>query len=291
MENQEKTFWEKLRYSYRLIIMNNETFEEVGSYRLSLLNVYAMLSIVVVFVAVAMWLLIFYTPIKQYIPGYAGNSDHVQMVADLQDKIVEMEEERETNAFYIDNIKRILAGNVERVSDVEQQVEDTLTETEGRIFPGKEEQELREEMEQIITRPAEWMRTNQSPSKTLEAEFFTLPVSGEITKGFDAKKRHFGTDVAAPVNTAVKAVLEGHVIFADWTMETGNVVAIQHENNLVTLYKHNANLLTKLGAHVKAGEAIAVIGNTGTQTTGPHLHFEIWYNGRPIDAADYLTFY
>lgn len=291
MENQEKTFWEKLRYTYRLIIMNNETFEEVGSYRLSLLNVYAMLSIVVVFVAVAMCLLIFYTPIKQYIPGYAGNSEHVELVAELQEQIVEMEKERETNAFYIDNIKRILAGNVEREEDVIQEVEEALTEKKKRIFPGDEEKELRKEMEEKIVRPEEWMRTNQSPSKTLDAAFFTPPVSGEVRRAFNAKTRHFGTDIAAPTNTAVKAVLEGYVIFADFTMDTGNVVAIQHANNLVSFYKHNADLLTEVGAKVKAGEAIAVIGNTGMHTTGPHLHFELWYNGRPMDAANYFTFY
>jgi murein DD-endopeptidase MepM/ murein hydrolase activator NlpD len=125
----------------------------------------------------------------------------------------------------------------------------------------------------------------------VEESALTTPVSGEMIQGFNTKKQHFGVDIAAPTNTAIKAVLDGRVIFAEYTLETGNVIAIQHANNLVSFYKHNASLLTSVGTQVKAGEAIAVIGNTGTKTTGPHLHFELWHDGKPIDAAEYITFY
>jgi murein DD-endopeptidase MepM/ murein hydrolase activator NlpD len=96
--------------------------------------------------------------------------------------------------------------------------------------------------------------------------------------------------VAAPRNTAIKSAADGMVIFAGYTVETGYSIAIQHPNNVVTMYKHNSLLLKKAGSAVKAGEAIAIIGNTGELTTGPHLHFELWYKGRPVNPSDYIIF-
>ncbi|MEM1324498.1 MAG: peptidoglycan DD-metalloendopeptidase family protein [Bacteroidota bacterium] len=292
MENQEQTFWERLRYTYRLIIMNNETFEEVGSYRLSLLSLYSFLSVIVVLVAVGMCLLIFFTPIREYIPGYAGSSEQQELVEELEDKIEELEEQTKTREDYINNIKRVLAGNVEHVEDVEEQLEEnTENQDYTRVLPGEEELEVRKEIRAEVMRPTDWIKTNESPSTSVEESALTLPVSGEVIGAFDGKKQHFGVDIAAPTNTAIKAILDGRVIFAEFTMETGNVVAIQHDNNLVSFYKHNSSLLTSVGTQVKAGEAIAVIGNTGTKTTGPHLHFELWHEGKPIDATEYMTFY
>jgi murein DD-endopeptidase MepM/ murein hydrolase activator NlpD len=120
--------------------------------------------------------------------------------------------------------------------------------------------------------------------------FFMPPVSGDITSGYDLPKNHFGIDVAAPKNTAIKAAADGVVVSAGYTVETGYSIAIQHPNNVITMYKHNSVLLKPAGAAVKAGEAIALIGNSGENTSGPHLHFELWYKGRPMDPTDYINF-
>jgi murein DD-endopeptidase MepM/ murein hydrolase activator NlpD len=128
-----------------------------------------------------------------------------------------------------------------------------------------------------------------SPRDLAGIHFFT-PVRGLVTQSFNARENHFGTDIGAAHNEVVKATLDGTVTLADWTVETGYTISIQHENNLISFYKHNAELLKKVGNVVKAGDAIAIIGNSGELTTGPHLHFELWHNGTPIDPQTYIVF-
>jgi len=124
----------------------------------------------------------------------------------------------------------------------------------------------------------------------LEQISFMPPVSGDVTSSFDLQKNHFGVDISAAKNTAVKAAANGVVISSGYTVETGYSIAIQHPNNVVTMYKHNSVLLKETGSAVKAGEAIAIIGNSGESTSGPHLHFEVWYKGRPANPVDYINF-
>ena len=120
--------------------------------------------------------------------------------------------------------------------------------------------------------------------------YFIPPVSGEISLTLNPENSHLGLDVNAPNNTPIKAVLDGYIIYSGWTLETGNTIGIQHENNMISFYKHNSELLKKTGAFVNAGEAIAIIGNTGTLSTGPHLHFELWIKGKPADPEKYIHF-
>ena len=133
-----------------------------------------------------------------------------------------------------------------------------------------------------------------NPSKSQKngvADFlFFMPLKGVVTNSFNAKEEHFGVDIAAPENEAIKAALDGTVTISTWTSETGYVIQIQHENNLISVYKHNSTLLKKSGQFVKAGDVIAIIGNSGELSTGPHLHFELWYNGNPIDPQEYMIF-
>ena len=124
----------------------------------------------------------------------------------------------------------------------------------------------------------------------LESMYLIAPLSGSISKSFSFSEKHYGTDLIAPKNTPVKAVADGFVISSDWTLETGNTIAIQHANNVVSFYKHNAILLKKVGDKVKSGEAIAIIGNTGEQTSGPHLHFELWKDGKSVNSQEYIRF-
>jgi murein DD-endopeptidase MepM/ murein hydrolase activator NlpD len=133
--------------------------------------------------------------------------------------------------------------------------------------------------------------TRQAPILN-EADYRYLmpPISGVISSAFDAKTEHLGVDILAPHDTPVKAIWDGHVITADWTLETGYTIGIQHSNDMVSFYKHNASLLKKTGAFVRAGEAIAIIGNTGKLSSGPHLHFELWLHGKPVDPANYIDF-
>lgn len=290
MENSEKKNWrERIKDPYRLVIMNDETFEEISSYKLTLLNVYVLLSTLVVVTAALVVLLIIFTPIKKYIPGYgsAGSSRELML---LNREVDNLEKQLAADSLYIENLKKVMIGDIQPPSPEEeggQIFEDSLLDVE-RIA---EDEQLRQEikLEEVRQISQEGTPTNYNET-SLEQLHFAAPLTGEISAGFMPDKAHYGVDVLAPKNTAVKATMDGVVIQSDWTLETGNTIGIQHANNIITFYKHNSVLLKKVGSKVKAGEAVAIIGNSGTLSDGPHLHFELWYRGRPLNPADYILF-
>lgn len=298
-ENQiQKGKWQEFRESlsntYRLVVMNDETFEEVSSTRLSLLNIYVLLSSVLVIMAIAVWLLIAFTPLRKYVPGY-GDVMQDQEIRELYRQVEDLEKELVTHRQYSENFRRILVGEVVSEDDVPkvdpEMMDEAAIDTAAEL--SEEEVELRNELtlEEVGVKAKEPRATNLSPKDTpLERLFFSPPISGEISAGFMPDKEHFGVDVLAPKNTAIKAAMDGYVFLSDWTLETGNTIGIQHSSNLITFYKHNSVLLKEVGSYVKAGEAVAVIGNTGTMSNGPHLHFELWYKGKPIDPMEYIDF-
>ncbi len=299
----DRKWTEKLRDKYRLVVMNDETFEEVSSFKLTPLNVYIFLSSLVVGTAIVMTLLIIYTPLKRYIPGYGDMTRDAEISA-LLDKAKDLESEVAATRLYTENMRKILNHDVSGItkSDVAKQGagdkgSDT---TNGNALVDRipEDGALRSAVASgnvTNTGVADLGQTNSGGNTLLrdiplEQLFFMPAVSGEVTAKFDPGKEHFGIDVAAPRNTAIKSAADGMVVFAGYTVETGYSIAIQHPNNVVTMYKHNSLLLKKAGSPVKAGEAIGIIGNTGENSTGPHLHFELWYKGRPVNPADYINF-
>lgn len=298
-ENQlQKGKWQRFRESlantYRLVVMNDESFEEVSSTRLSLLNIYVLLSSVLVIMAILVWLMIAFTPLRKYVPGY-GDVMQDQEVRELYRQFEELEAELVTHRKYSETFRRILVGDVVTEDDVPKvdlaMMDEAVVDSTAEL--SEEEMELRNELllEEVGVKAKSPRTTNLSPKDTpLERLFFSSPVSGEISAGFMPDKEHFGVDVLAPKNTAIKAALDGYVFLSDWTLETGNTIGIQHSSNLITFYKHNSVLLKEVGSYVKAGEAVAVIGNTGTMSNGPHLHFELWYKGKPIDPTEYIDF-
>ena len=132
--------------------------------------------------------------------------------------------------------------------------------------------------------------TSASSSSSESRLYYFTPLKGTVTNTFNQAEAHFGVDIVAPKNEAIKAALDGTVIFADWTVETGYVIQLQHKNNITSIYKHNSVLLKEVGQRVKAGEAIAIIGNTGKLSSGPHLHFELWKEGKAIDPMQFINF-
>ncbi len=285
---------ENLKHTYRLVIMNNETFEEIGSYRLSLLNVYIALSTIVVVVALGVVLLIAFTPLRKYIPGYADVSQNQELYELLQ-KTDSLERDMNAHRNYAENVRRILVGDVETEEDVTKANLDSSGQQMeiSEVFPSEIDEQLRREVEiQEVGAIAKSGRTtNLAVSEVpLEQMFFTAPVNGEISAEYMPDKKHYGVDILAPKNTAIKAVMDGYVFLSDWTLETGNTVGIQHANNVISFYKHNSVLLKKAGSYIRAGEAVAIIGNTGTLSDGPHLHFELWYRGSSVDPTEYINF-
>ncbi len=294
---EKQGFWQRLQdrlhHTYRLVVMNNETFEEVGSYKLTLFNLYILLSSIMVVFAVLIWLMIAYTPLHRYMPGYGmgSNSEEVQ---DLLRKVDKLEKEVGTYRVYSESIRKVLVGEVtteEDVPKVNPVVKDTLGDM--TLTPSEAEIALREdvaldEIGEIAREP----RTTNLPGANarLEQMYFTPPVTGEVSAEYMPDEQHYGVDILAAKNTAIKAAMDGYVFLSDWTLETGNTIGIQHANNIITFYKHNSELLKKAGSFVKAGEAVAIIGNTGALSNGPHLHFELWYKGKPVNPTEYVDF-
>ncbi|MEZ5057848.1 MAG: M23 family metallopeptidase [Saprospiraceae bacterium] len=291
MENSEKKNWkERIKAPYRLVIMNEETFEEISSYKLTLLNVYILLSTLVVVTAALVVFLIIFTPIKKYIPGY-GSAGSSRELMRLNREVEKLEKQITADSIYIDNFKKILVGDIEPPQGDEAEGE-TFDDSLLNVERIAEDEQLRQEIKLEEIRQISQNSTSESGEKELPLEqlYFSSPLSGEISAGFMPDKSHYGVDVLAPKNSAIKAAMDGVVIQSDWTLETGNTIGIQHANNLITFYKHNSSLLKKVGSKVKAGEAVAIIGNTGTLSDGPHLHFELWYRGRPLNPVDYILF-
>ena len=285
-ENKKAGFFKRLRYRYRLIVMNDDTFEETFSMQLTPRWVVTVIGTVTIIMTLLIASTIIFTPLREYIPGHAGvkvrrELMHMSMKNDSLEQAI-----FESNAF-LENISGVLKGEL-NTDTIESLIDPTKDYSKLTMDASISENELREDIESadkysLVYEP------ETSKSGVSNFSFFT-PLKGIISSSFKNSKEHYGVDILAPENEAVKSTLDGTVILATWSSETGYTISIQHSNNLISVYKHNSVLLKKSGAHVKAGDPISIIGNSGEQTTGPHLHFELWYDGQPIDPQDYMIF-
>ena len=279
---QKKPLIHRLRNKYRLVVMNDATFEEKASLRLSKLNVFIVLSSLLVFFTALVYSLIAYTELKAYIPGYM-NRDQTQLLLELSYRIDSLEQVIDANERMLDNEMNILRDTPDTTR--EQEGGDTIP-GDVDLQPSNRELQMRENMkpgnDYTIDR-------RQSNGNIVYAPFFT-PLNGLVSARFDPRIDHLATDIVSSDDQTVKSVLEGTVVLASWTPETGNVIAVQHGDNLLSIYKHNSVLLKKVGNFVDAGEAIAIVGNSGELSSGPHLHFELWHEGIALNAEDYLVF-
>ncbi len=285
MIEQVKTRKRNWHTKYRLVLRKDETLEEVGSYRLTLLNIYILLSSTIILAMALMAVVIFFTPLKHLVPGYAEPSQHPDYIK-LTKKMAMLESELESYKLYYENFNKLIS-----LSDSSAAPAAKYT---SKIKSARSDAEIQATLMNNDTLVQTLTAVNTSPSSTkinpADYRFLMPPISGVISSYFDPEKDHLGVDILAPHDTPVKAIWDGHVIMADWTLETGYTIGIQHSDDMVSFYKHNASLLKKTGAFVRAGEAIAIIGNTGKLSTGPHLHFELWLQGKPVDPTNYIDF-
>jgi murein DD-endopeptidase MepM/ murein hydrolase activator NlpD len=282
---------ERLRDKYRLVILNEETFEERFSLRLSRLNVFVVLgalSIIIVFITSY---IIAFTPLREYIPGYADV--HLQRnIYELQLKADSIENAFASKDKYIENLKTIFGENT--IPEKPQTIQDTAKKKNYSTIADKHstaDSLLRSDYENqnkynlFVDESAD-----KKPKAGVTNLYFFTPIKGILTSKFDPAQEHYGIDIVAERNEAIKSVQDGTVIFTGWTVETGYVITIQHPGNIVSVYKHNSVLLKKVGNFVRAGETIAIIGESGELSTGPHLHLELWINGNPVNPTDYMSF-
>lgn len=285
-QKEQKKLIHKLTDKYRIVLLNDSTFKEVGFMRLTRLNVMAVGGVLAILIIAIIWSLIAYTPIREIIPGYP-NAEMRNSIVQNKIRLDSLEMELQYRDQYFNNLKAIISGD----KPAEFIVETTQTPKQAdlNIRRSSSDSLLRREVE-IAERLSTPLMMGDSEMTKLENLHFFSPVRGMVTNSFNPLNNHFGTDIVAGPNEVVKATLDGTVTMASWTLETGHVLQIQHENNLISVYKHNAELLKKVGMRVKAGDAIAIIGNSGELTTGPHLHFEIWQNGVPLNSEDFIVF-
>lgn len=285
-QNKKGEFLKRLRHRYRLVVMNDDTFEEKFSLRLTPLGLVILLGSTTIIMIMVVTSLIAFTPLREYIPGYADvgvrrNLIRITLKSDsLEQTILERNE-------FMGNIGNVLKGNIK--TDTTQNSPNPNNDySKLEINASVNEDALRKSIEAEDKYSLTYeTKTNKSGISNF---FFFTPIKGIVSSSFKTNEQHYGVDIVAPENEAIKSTLDGTVILATWSSETGYTITIQHSNNLLSIYKHNSILLKKVGAFVKAGDPIAIIGNSGEQTTGPHLHFELWYNGKAIDPQDYMVF-
>ena len=281
-EGREK-YWSKLLQKYRFVIMTDSSFEEKLSVKLSRLNVLAFAGIIVFVCFFSTLILISYTPLSEYVPGKSSAEVQKGLIA-LSLKSDSLESILLKRAVYLENINNIISGN-ELITPIEG--EDITLKQEGEIVfeKSKEDSLLRVSVE-AEDKSSLYIK---SVSENNYLMFFT-PLTGLISDGYNSKTKHFGVDLVAKEKSRISSVLDGTVIISHWTSETGHVIAIQHKNDYISLYKHNSLLLKEVGDFVNAGDHVAIIGNSGELSSGPHLHFELWHKGTPVNPENYISF-
>jgi len=290
-EKEKKRTWvKKLRNKYHLIIRNDETFEEKISFRLTKLNVFIVISTLVIILVVLVIYLVAFTSLREYIPGYTDVSLRKKLY-ELQIRADSLEADFKRKDLFIHNIKKIIEGE-EIVDELPKVIESNVDYDTIKLYKSSEDSLLRAEFENRDAYNLQFDDNGElyRNSSSIRGFNFFAPIKGIITNKFNLAEKHYGVDIVAKKNEAIKATLDGTVIFSDWTPETGYVIGIQHKRNIISVYKHNSALLKEEGGFVKAGETVAIIGESGELTTGPHLHFELWYNGTPINPEDYISF-
>ena len=277
MAKEKVRLWDRLKYKYKLSVINETSYEEVFNFRLSQLHVLTALSVLAVILVVLTILLIAFTDLREFIPGYPDGNMR-QMIAQNALRVDSLENELLKRDRFFKSIRLVLNGG--DTTSLERSREDTARYRNDTIRFQISEQE--NEFRAAIEERERFNLSLGMKEQNHDYYHFFPPVEGIVTQSFDEKKRHYGTDIVAKANAKVAAVLDGVVIFTDWTVKTGYVIQVQHTNDLISVYKHNSILLKKQGDYVRAGEVLGVVGNTGEESSGPHLHFELWRATRRI---------
>ncbi len=281
-KKKKKSFLKKLSYHYRILVIDDDSYENKLSFRLNRLNVFVSTFIFAMLLIVGTTLLIAFTPIKKYIPGYTAPELRKNALM-LKLKTDSLKVAINQNDYFLQQLQKVLRNEVS-VEDFKKTIHQQIIKPDTlNLAPGKEDSLLRKEV-------ADREKFNINQRKSHLVYNFVPPTKGDITNPFDQKRKHFAVDIALAENTPIKAIADGVVVFSDWSQNTGQVIIIEHNNNVISIYKHNNKLLRKTGDKVSQGEVIALSGNSGEKTSGPHLHFELWIKGYPVNPTDFINF-
>lgn len=271
-----------LSFRFRIVIMSRQSFEEKKNWKFNRFGFISLIVSLVLFVIVITSALIAYTPIRNLIPGYPDKRTKVAIVENAS-RLDSLENEIKVRDQYLLNFKQVLLGEKPFNTALEMSVNPNDTIMEFSDLPQLEMSIVPKKLNQSLH---EYHSKGNLPASIL----FFPPARGVVTNSFDPAHNHYGTDIVTADDEIVRSSLDGTVVLANWTMETGYTMQIQHDYNYITIYRHLKKLLHNTGDKVKAGESIGVYGNTGEISFGPHLHFEIWHNGTPLNAEQYIEF-
>lgn len=292
-KEKEQSLYNRLKKKNRLVVVDLESYEEIRHFNFSTLNIIIYFLFVALIIIAGTWTTIAYSPIKQAIPGYPNISKQKQLAYLEKKNLAWIEQQKQKlnrEHLYYKNLQTILSDSVVRDSTSLIQLSDSIDYTNQDFSVSAKDSILRLKIEEQEKYLVSVNKKNNSATSDLKGILFFPPVNGVITDSINVKIGHFGVDLIAPNNEPVKATLNGTVIFTDWTPDNGNVIHVQHDRNLVSVYKHNSVLLKKIGDVVKTGEPIAIIGNSGKLSSGPHLHLELWHKGVALNPLEYILF-
>ena len=280
---KKSAFWERVKFKYKLYFLNENTLEEVFSLRLSLWSGFWIVAGFTVLLVTLTSVVIINTPIRNYLPGYMDSEIRQEMISNAL-KSDSLEQVLRVQSQYLDNTIAILKGEspvteIPQLDTVSVKIEDLGKSKNMEEFVRNYEEEERYNLNVLTA-------STPLPANLL----FYRTVQGIVSGKFDSSQKHYGVDIAASPKGSVLATMKGTVIFAGFDANSGHVMQIQHANGFVSVYKHNSLLLKRQGDSVNAGEAIAMVGNTGSLSNGAHLHFELWYNGKPVNPEDFIVF-
>ena len=284
-KKQNKSFLKRIFNDYKVVVSSEDTFEEKLSFKANKINVFIIMLVYSIILISFTISIVFFTQLREMVPGYSS-SDLLNRAIYLTKKTDSLEQQTALNNKFYKSIEDVLSGNInEFIARDELSIDSNLINPGVvTISPNSQDSILRK----YVENEEKFNLTNNE--LIIENKMFFSPIKGEITQNFNYNENHFAIDIAADIGTPVKSVLDGKIIFSEWSLETGYVVVIDHGENIISVYKHNSKTLKEQNDFVQAGEVIAYSGNQGNLSSGPHLHFELWKNGTPIDPEPLLNF-
>lgn len=274
---------EKKNKFFRFAIINDNSLEEVFNIKFSRARLLWLTAAILLAISVIFVLLLGYTPLRNLIPGKSKTHVQNELIMMIQ-KADSLEKSLGNYSLYTKNLKKVLSDSVS-LDSVQDLFREGFTVKELDFKPSVEDSILRAEVE-----AEESISLNSNLKEKKLNSFFIKPVDGLITEGFNKKIGHFGVDVVSKKGAFISSIDDGMVLFSSWTHEFGYVLVIKHQNSFISFYKHNSEVFKSKGDYVKSGETIAIIGNSGKYSTGPHLHFELWKGSSPVNPLNYILF-
>ena len=269
--------------NYRLVIQEEKTYKEKFKLKLSRTNVFltgTFISLIIVSITTS---IIFFTPVREYIPGYDTTKMRVQAIKNLE-RLDSLINQLSINESYLEAVSQTING---------EDYKNIYTNESQRISVDLSELDMSLRVEDSILRKVvereDKFNVIESETQTLNLEM-SSPVRGIIIESFDVSIKHYGVDIVLKEQTPIKAVADGIVLLSEWTIDSGHTVIVYHKDQLTSVYKHNYLSKVKTGDYVKQGQVVALSGNTGELTSGPHLHFELWDSNGPINPEDFIIF-